>query len=103
MSISFIVTIGMNRMKNFRLAIILFITGMSFIFNYPAPSYAMDRGGCLTCHRYPGLVKYEKPDKFKVLHITERIDYSSIRKIIRKPRNFSKMKKNCQKPKVRRT
>jgi hypothetical protein len=71
MSISFIVTIGMNRMKNFRLAIILFITGMSFIFNYPAPSYAMDRGGCLTCHRYPGLVKYEKPDKFKVLHIDE--------------------------------
>ena len=31
----------------------------------------MDRGGCLTCHRYPGLVKYEKPDTFKVLHIDE--------------------------------
>jgi hypothetical protein len=31
----------------------------------------MDRGGCLTCHRYPGLVKHEKPDTFKVLHIDE--------------------------------
>ncbi len=36
-----------------------------------APSHAMDRGGCLTCHQYPGFVKYEKPDTFKVLHIDE--------------------------------
>ncbi len=31
----------------------------------------MDRGGCLTCHRYPGLVKCETSDKIKVLHIDE--------------------------------
>ena len=37
----------------------------------PAPAHAMDRGGCLTCHRYPGLVKYETSDKIKVLHIDE--------------------------------
>ena len=36
-----------------------------------AQSSAMDRGGCLTCHRYPGFVKFEKPDKEKVLHIDE--------------------------------
>lgn len=44
---------------------------MSFIFKGTSSSYAMDRGGCLTCHRYPGLVRFEKPDKFKVLHIDE--------------------------------
>jgi hypothetical protein len=32
---------------------------------------AEDNKGCLLCHKYPGLVKYEKPDKFKVLHIDE--------------------------------
>jgi len=61
----------MDIMKNFRLITILLTIGTSLIFIFPAPSHAMDRGGCLTCHRYPGLVKYEKPDKFKVLHIDE--------------------------------
>ncbi|HBH61207.1 MAG TPA: hypothetical protein DDX85_05600 [Nitrospiraceae bacterium] len=61
----------MNKIEKFRLTIILLLLGASFIFTIPAPSYAMDRGGCLTCHRYPGLVKYEKPDKLKVLHISE--------------------------------
>lgn len=32
---------------------------------------AVDTEGCLVCHRYPGLVKLEGPDKFKVLHIDE--------------------------------
>jgi hypothetical protein len=32
---------------------------------------AVDTKGCLTCHRYPGLVKYEKPDSVMVLHIDE--------------------------------
>jgi hypothetical protein len=35
------------------------------------PSFASDRLGCLTCHRYPGLVRLEKTGKFKVLHIDE--------------------------------
>ncbi|UCH20796.1 MAG: hypothetical protein JSU83_20050 [Deltaproteobacteria bacterium] len=34
---------------------------------------AMDEEGCLTCHMYPGLVRLEKPDKFRVLHIDEKI------------------------------
>ena len=33
--------------------------------------YAIDEGGCLTCHQYPGLVRHEKQDGFKVLHIDE--------------------------------
>lgn len=36
-----------------------------------AASFAIDKEGCLTCHRYPGLVKYDKPDRVKVLHIDE--------------------------------
>ncbi len=32
---------------------------------------AMDEGGCLTCHKYPGLVRTEKSKGLKVLHIDE--------------------------------
>ena len=60
----------MNNLKKFKFATFLLIS-VTFIFDNPAPSHAMDRGGCLTCHRYPGLVKFEKPDKYKVLHIDE--------------------------------
>jgi len=59
----------MNKMKHFKFTIRLSIIGLLLLCN--STSHAMDRGGCLTCHRYPGLVKYEKPDKFKVLHIDE--------------------------------
>jgi hypothetical protein len=34
-------------------------------------AFAMDQGGCLTCHRYRGLVKFEKPAHFKGLYIDE--------------------------------
>jgi hypothetical protein len=61
----------MNKMKYFKFTIIFFISAVSLMFKCPVTSHAMDRGGCLTCHRYPGLVKHEKPDKFKVLHIDE--------------------------------
>ncbi|UCD34505.1 MAG: hypothetical protein JSU90_09425 [Nitrospiraceae bacterium] len=56
----------------------VFLTTISTLFlTMPAPSPAIDRGGCLTCHRYPGLVKYEKPDTFKVLHIDEEKQLAS--------------------------
>jgi len=32
---------------------------------------ALDEGGCLTCHQYPGLVRLEKQGEFRVLHIDE--------------------------------
>jgi len=32
---------------------------------------AMDEGGCLTCHQYPGLTGPETPEGFKVFHIDE--------------------------------
>jgi hypothetical protein len=41
------------------------------IFSFPSLCIAVDRSGCLTCHKYPGLVKFEKPDRVKVLHIDE--------------------------------
>lgn len=34
-------------------------------------SFAMDEGGCLTCHQYPGLVRLEKPKGVKAFHIDE--------------------------------
>ena len=40
-------------------------------------SFAIDKKGCLICHRYPGLVKYEKPDTFKILHIDEEKQLAS--------------------------
>lgn len=42
-----------------------------------SPSVATDTEGCLTCHRYPGLVKFEKPDSFRVLHIDEETHLAS--------------------------
>ena len=32
---------------------------------------ALDESGCLTCHQYPGLVRLEKQNEFRVLHIDE--------------------------------
>ncbi len=49
------------------LLIIIAYSGLSI----HGESLATDRLGCLTCHQYPGLVKLEKPDTFKVLHIDE--------------------------------
>ncbi len=40
--------------------------------------FAMDEAGCLTCHKYPGLVIYETPQKFKALHIDEGKYISSV-------------------------
>ncbi len=57
--------------------LILFITISYFVLKSPPQCLAVDKGGCLTCHRYPGLVKFEKPDKFKVLHIDEEKHISS--------------------------
>lgn len=39
--------------------------------------WALDEGGCLTCHRYPGLVRPEKDGGLKALHIDETLFYQS--------------------------
>lgn len=57
-------------MKRHLLTVLLILSISSF-FPFPLPSFAVDRGGCLTCHRYPGLVRLEKSREFKVLHIDE--------------------------------
>ncbi|RJQ44930.1 MAG: hypothetical protein C4538_09250 [Nitrospiraceae bacterium] len=49
-------------------AVLLFLLIIPCI---PADGYAIDQEGCLTCHRYPGLVKYEKLHEVRVLHIDE--------------------------------
>ncbi len=62
-------TLHLKTLKKYIFAI-LTIVGF-FILNGPTAGLAMDEGGCLTCHQYPGLVTLEKSDKFKVLHIDE--------------------------------
>jgi hypothetical protein len=57
-------------------AIYLFFA-CTFIFLAANTSRALDEGGCLTCHQYPGLVRHEKTDGFKVLHIDEEKFFNS--------------------------
>ena len=55
-------------MKNY-IFIILLAAFFSLLISLPSECPAVDKGGCLTCHGYPGLVKHTKPGTFKVLHI----------------------------------
>ncbi len=48
-----------------------------FLIHFPTASFAIDKGGCMTCHRYPGFVKLIKPDSFKVMHIDEEKQLAS--------------------------
>lgn len=58
-----------NVIKNILLLLLTAVAGL--LLNVPDTSFAEDHGGCLTCHRYPGLVRLEKSGEFKVLHIDE--------------------------------
>ncbi|UCH81105.1 MAG: hypothetical protein JSW20_00450 [Nitrospiraceae bacterium] len=60
-------------MRNIKLLLVNLLT----ILIVPVTSVAVDHGGCLTCHKYPGLVRMEKPDTFKVMHIDEEIHLAS--------------------------
>jgi hypothetical protein len=51
--------------------LIILLTAAAALLSAPDISFAEDHGGCLTCHRYPGLVRLEKSGNFKVLHIDE--------------------------------
>jgi len=59
--------------------IFTFGLSISFIFIFLAATtgQALDEEGCLTCHQYPGLVRHEKTDGFKVLHIDEKKFFNS--------------------------
>ena len=51
---------------------VLFISVLMLSFTLgQRNSVAMDEGGCLTCHQYPGLVRPKKPNGIKVFHIDE--------------------------------
>jgi len=55
----------------------LITASVLFLLIAPVSGMAVDHGGCLTCHKYPGLVRMEKPDNIKVLHIDEEIHLAS--------------------------
>ena len=50
---------------------ILLLTAAYALLNIFDISFAVDKEGCLTCHRYPGLVKLEESGDFRMLHIDE--------------------------------
>ena len=53
------------------------ILGVYFLTLGASDSFALDEDGCLTCHQYPGLVRLEKGDGIRVLHIDEKKYYKS--------------------------
>jgi len=61
---------GQQKMKINIFLILAILIGWIGLDTDPV-SFALDEGGCLTCHRFPGLVRHEKDDGFKVLHIDE--------------------------------
>jgi hypothetical protein len=63
---------GLTTITMIKHLFILYITLLIFLPTRTGDYiFAMDEGGCLTCHKYPGLVRFEKPDGFKVFHIDE--------------------------------
>ncbi len=56
-----------------------FFAGILFFLTFcvALPCVASDGYGCLTCHRYPGLVKLEKSGTFKTFHIDEEKQLAS--------------------------
>jgi hypothetical protein len=57
-------------MKKYPFLILVIILG-NILLDAATVCLALDEGGCLTCHQYPGLVRRKPNDGFKVLHIDE--------------------------------
>lgn len=57
-------------MKKYPFLILVIFWGC-ILLDAPTDCFALDEGGCLTCHQYPGLVRHKPNDGFKVLHIDE--------------------------------
>jgi hypothetical protein len=55
----------------------LFIISCLLILFATNSGFALDEGGCLICHQYPGLVRLEEHGKFRPLHIDEEKYVSS--------------------------
>ena len=53
------------------------ILALYFLSLGTSNSFGLDEDGCLTCHQYPGLVRLEKADGIKVLHIDEKKYFNS--------------------------
>jgi len=63
-------------MKNFHFPFSLIIT-CCLVALTAGSGWALDEGGCLTCHQYPGLVRLAKQTGLNVLHIDESKYFSS--------------------------
>ncbi len=58
-------------MKKHLLVNLLTVVCSCFLYTQALVCFAADETGCLTCHKYPGLVRREK-DALKALHIDEQ-------------------------------
>jgi hypothetical protein len=56
---------------------ILVIFAGYFLLVGTSECFGLDEEGCLTCHQYPGLVRLEKTNGVKVLHIDEEKFFTS--------------------------
>jgi hypothetical protein len=57
--------------KQFQLIVLILILILMLVSGWD-DGFAMDSGGCLICHQYPGLTRPETGDGFKVFHIDEK-------------------------------
>jgi Zn finger protein HypA/HybF involved in hydrogenase expression len=55
----------------------LLLLAACFVLLGTSVCFALDEDGCLTCHQYPGLVRLEKDNDLRVLHIDEEKYLSS--------------------------
>jgi len=62
---------AVNKTIFFTLPIIL------FFFLFLGKGLALDEGGCLICHQYPGLVRLDEKNNLKALHIDEAKYFNS--------------------------
>lgn len=57
---------------------VLMAMALCFVTLTANNAFSLDEGGCLTCHQYPGLVRFAKPNGLKVLHIDETKYFKSL-------------------------
>ena len=63
----------------------LFFTSLITLcfFLFLGKTLALDEGGCLTCHQYPGLVRVDEKNNLKALHIDEAMYFNSLHGTLR--------------------
>lgn len=61
-------------LQAYRRITVVLVAALSYflILGFTLPCNAMDDDGCMTCHKFPGLVRRDETKKIKMLHISEK-------------------------------